>query len=412
MRRQTSIIPILLLAPALFAGDPAPVVVPRGPEFFLVPGDTSTGARAAIDDEGNFVGLFFNQFGGFVEARGGTLDGLLPPFFFGGGARRAGLAATGDGEFVISWSQLQGYRGPLVEDVFLRRYEVDGTPIGSQVAVSDLPTGTVGASTAIAMRPESFLVAWEHWTQAPSDIDIRGRVVPFAGSPAPSFPVNSWTTGKQSDPRLATAPDGSALVVWRASDCTPEDPSGGCVRARYLDASGVPPGPDFMINSETSGTQIRPDVATSGDGFVVVWRSADCGAECIRGRLVSAAGVPLGADFRVDEPGADFVDSPGIGVEAGGNFVVTWKRSVASDALAFGRAFDGTATPLTGEFQVNSDPSSEPYETDVAINAAGNFVVVWSDAYNLWGRLFDLNSEIFADGFESGDTTAWSTTVP
>ena len=75
--------------------------------------------------------------------------------------------------------------------------------------------------------------------------------------------------------------------------------------------------------------------------------------------------------------GTDVVDSPSVGAAGTGEFVVAWARWVASDALTFARAFSRSGDPLTGEFQVNSDPSSEPYETAAAMNDGGEFAVVF-----------------------------------
>ena len=54
----------------------------------------------------------------------------------------------------------------------------------------------------------------------------------------------------------------------------------------------------------------------------------------------------------------------------------------------------------------------------IAMNPAGEFVIVWqsegllegSYQYNIHGQRF--GTQVFADGFESGDTSAWSVTVP
>jgi hypothetical protein len=393
----------------LLAGDSPPIVVPLEDEVFLTGGGgTNIGARAAVDEEGNFLGLHFDQFSGFIAVRGGTPAGLEPAFGIGPLSWGAGLAALGDGEFVISWSEYQ-YPLGLLEHVFLRRYEVDGTPVGPEVQVTDEPIEAIAARTAVAVRPDSFFVAWEDWTDAPQDVAIRGRIVPFAGAPAASFPVSS-SAGQQTDPRLATQADGSALAVWSSDDCAPEDPSGGCIRARHFDPSGAPSGPAFTLNSETTDQQNRPAVAAAGDGFVAVWLSVDCGSNCVRGRRVDATGTPVGGDFRVDEAGGSA--GPGVGGRDSGSFVVAWRRVGGGDWLTYGRAFNASGAPLTGEFQVNTSTSSLTLDPDVAMNAAGGFVVVWSNDYELWSRRFELHDELFEDGFESGDTSAWSTTIP
>jgi len=401
----------VFLAATLFAAGAPPVVAPRGPEFYLMAGDTSHVTRVAMDQGGTFLGLFHNVFAGWVGARGGSADGLLPGFSVGPGARGANVAAVAAGEFVISWGQMQGYDTGY-EYVVMRPFTTDGTPTGPERAVSEGPTHNIGAATAIGSRPDAFLVIWEEWSPTPPiESELRGRFMPLSGAPAPSFQVNTWTTGSQTTPRLATSPDGSLLAVWRSSSCSPDDPSSGCIRARHFDRSGQPSGADFRVNSVTTNAQNSPDVAWVGGGYAVVWASYDCDPRCVRGRLVDAIGAVRGEDFLVDEAGGAAADSPGVAGVPSGDFVVTWDRSLAGDSLAFARAFGAEGLPQTPEFQVNSDTSSEPYETAVAMNDTGNFVVVWSDAYNMWGRSFDFNLDLFADGFESGDTSGWDSEV-
>ena len=44
------------------------------------------------------------------------------------------------------------------------------------------------------------------------------------------------------------------------------------------------------------------------------------------------------------------------------------------------------------------------------MSSEGDFVVVWSPV-NIWGQRF-AGPSTFTDGFESGDASAWSSTVP
>ncbi len=88
-----------------------------------------------------------------------------------------------------------------------------------------------------------------------------------------------------------------------------------------------------------------------------------------------------------------------------------------------GRRYASDGSTVGGEFQVNT------YTTDVqsrsgvvALGADGDFVVVWesegssgtdSSDRSVQGQRFRTPAPpIFADGFESGDTTAWTSTVP
>jgi len=73
-----------------------------------------------------------------------------------------------------------------------------------------------------------------------------------------------------------------------------------------------------------------------------------------------------------------------------------------------------------GEFQVNTYTTSYQENPAVALDAAGDFVVVWgsdgssgtdSSSYSIQGQRCQFGL-MFADGFESRDTSGWSRTIP
>jgi hypothetical protein len=68
-----------------------------------------------------------------------------------------------------------------------------------------------------------------------------------------------------------------------------------------------------------------------------------------------------------------------VSVDASGNFVVVW-RSEARDGAGngiFGQRYDGAGVPLGAEFRVNTYITGDQGEPSVAAEPFGNFVVVW-----------------------------------
>ncbi len=80
--------------------------------------------------------------------------------------------------------------------------------------------------------------------------------------------------------------------------------------------------------------------------------------------------------------------------------------------------------PVGVEFQANINTTGAQTAPDVAARVDGSFVVVWESDVSSQGSLGDDDDDwsvqvrrfaldrIFADGFEGGDTSAWSQTVP
>src|SRR5262245_21888515 len=85
----------------------------------------------------------------------------------------------------------------------------------------------------------------------------------------PEFRVNSYTTGLQDQPRVAGDTAGNFVVVWRGYG---PDASGAAILAQRYDSSGVTVGSEFRINTYTTGGQYDPFVASDPAGnFVVAW---------------------------------------------------------------------------------------------------------------------------------------------
>lgn len=166
-------------------------------------------------------------------------------------------------------------------------------------------------------------------------------------------------------------------------------------------AQKVPIGTDFQVNQQTYGYQgvwRGPDVTADAAGnFTVVWDGY--GYPNVGGRRFDSTGTPLGPDFHFGfEPSpypGDGVDDPAISANASGEFVVVW-QDVYAGYESYGMAaqrYDSTGTPLGTPFQVNTFETNGPRNPKVAVDSAGNFMVVWGQFYTdgpgISGQLFD-----------------------
>jgi len=188
------------------------------------------------------------------------------------------------------------------------------------------------------------------------------------------------------------------VVVWESYY---QDGSGWGIFARRLDSSFSPVGPDFQVNSATLGDQgsyySGPAVACDGTGgFVVVWPSTY--DNTVWGRRFDNLGIPAGTAFAVNtyndnnSPGYNNVD---VAMDPAGDFVVVWDSS-GQDGYGygvFGQRFTSSGAPAGTEFQVNTytyyDQGGPVRDADikVAMDSAGKFVVVWgSYGQDGWGE--------------------------
>ena len=87
----------------------------------------------------------------------------------------------------------------------------------------------------------------------------------------PEFRVNTETVDDQFSPSIASDSAGNFVVVWAGNL---QDGSGRGILGQRYDSSGAPLGPEFRVNSYTTGDQYGPVVAVSATGsFIVAWQS-------------------------------------------------------------------------------------------------------------------------------------------
>src|SRR5687767_8247546 len=149
----------------------------------------------------------------------------------------------------------------------------------------------------------------------------------LAANPAgPEFRVNSVTASDQFQPSVAADAEGNFVVAWRSFG---QDGSGSGVYARRYSAAGDAVGEEFRVNTFTTGIQSDPSVAVEPDGdFVIAWESlhqeGSSSSYEVYAQRYTAAGDPVGGEFRVNATTEDALLDPEVAVDADGDFVVTW----------------------------------------------------------------------------------------
>jgi hypothetical protein len=416
----------------------------------------------AMDADGDFVVTWMSSRPGSsdVFAQRYTADGAAAggEMHVSNPVRPAG-AATVDmnaaGDFVIAWRS--GLEGSSGYGIYARRYTSAGDPILDQLGVS-APPNNFPANPAIAVEANGdFVTAWDNSSQFGGATDILARkydrtppvlnrvtassvpvlpgqlfrypvrqvVVTFserlsslgANSGANSVinPAN-WrltrngvdfssritglsfsfnTSSRTYNAAVSFLPtlsfDGDYILTARE---TLQDFSGNALDGNF---DGIPGGdynlpftvhpivnidPEFRVNSHTTLGQTAPAVASDADGnFVVAWQSdgQDGSGNGIYAQRYNSAGTALGEEFRVNTFTDDQQISPAIAMNATGDFVIVW-QSLGQDESGFGiyaQRYSAAGAAVGEEFRVNSTTTHSQQAASVAIDGAGNFVVAW-----------------------------------
>ena len=238
----------------------------------------------------------------------------------------------------------------------------------------------------------------------PDTTELNGNPIQGGGGQAmlltDEFTVNGTTANTQetaSENRSAVAMDanGNSVVVWSSSG---QDGSGFGVYARRYNSVGAPIGPEFQVNTTTSGDQRYAVVDMNDSGaFVVAWVGPDGNGTGVFARRFDSAGNAVGDEFRVNTYTTNTQSHPVVGINQAGCFVVGW-NSYGQDGSGFGvyaQRYWSDGTKNGSEFRVANTTSGDQRRPSVVINQLGTIVFTWSSngqdgsGYGVYARAFD-----------------------
>jgi hypothetical protein len=238
--------------------------------------------------------------------------------------------------------------------------------------------------------------------------------------------VNTYTTGTQqandgASQGVALDSYGDYVVVWSSNG---EDGGGWGVYGQRYNSLGVALGGEFRVNTTTAGDQEQAVVAMDSVGdFVVVWASngQDGSGSGVYGQRYNSLGVAQGGEFRVNTTTANDQDWPSVAMDAAGDFVVVWE-SKGQDAGAslgvYGQRYNSLGVAQGGEFRVNTTTANDQASPCVAMDGSGNFVVVWESngqdggGWGVYGQRYNASGAAQGGEFRVNNTTAGDQRYP
>lgn len=296
-----------------------------------------------------------------------------------GDQKDAASATNAAGAMVLVWTSF-GQDGSI-EGIFARRYGVDGLPIGPEFLVNTYTTERQLRPSVAMDAAGNFVVAWDSLTQEGSSYGVYARRFSAAGAPlGPEFLVNSYTLDSQFHAAVGMDDDGDFVIAWMSFG---GDPSGYGVVAQRYNATGAPQGTEFGVNTYLENRQGDPVVAMDGAGnFVIAWTSTgqDGSGDGIHAQRYDAAGVKQGAEFRVNSFTTGSQKNVAIARDAGGNFVIAWESEGQDGSFGgiHAQRYSAAGVPQGAEFRVNAFTTGAQTNPSVSLDPAGNFVIAWT----------------------------------
>ena len=204
--------------------------------------------------------------------------------------------------------------------------------------------------------------------------------------------------------------DGDFVISWSSGDNQDGDSWG--IYAQRFNAAGVAQGVEILVNTTTTDEQHYSSVGMDAAGnFVVTWSSKNQDGDGwgVYAQRFDASGSALGGEFRVANTTAEDQLYSNVSVNSAGDFVITWssKNQDGDGWGVFAREYDAIGSAQGGEFQVNDSSGGDQQFSSVTMDASGNYVIVWSgeglgDTKGVYGQRY-LNASGLT--FSAGDGT-------
>ncbi|MEM7051035.1 MAG: hypothetical protein AAF604_15300 [Acidobacteriota bacterium] len=347
--------------------------------------------------------------------------------------------AADDGDFVVFSFAVDGAM-PQTLAVRIATYDESGQSLLSVPIIDNIPTApfpdVILAGTDVGIDDEGRVTVV--YTDIPPGgfAEIRGQRIDGATGNVidPSFLISP---PGRADPSVALLdPAGNRLVVTATN--LPQ------IVGNIVDTAGPSPvvSPEFTISTTAASFgNLLPEVAADPEGgdFLVVWEHLDDAPGDpvnVRGRRFDADGNPIGGDFVVNTTTVNAQGQPAVAYGPDGLSAVVWAgdSSVQGDELdVYLQVYDADGNPIGGETRANTVTSGVQDRPGVNFppqpddQGRPQVLVTWRDVGTADGgnprgtgstyRCFSIDgledpTAIFADGFESGDTSSWSDSRP
>ncbi len=334
--------------------------------------------------------------------------------------REPSIATLSDGSIVVIWrSDVQDGSS---SSVFGQRFDANGAKLGQEFQINSYATSDQSRPFVAALADGGFVSAWRSYGQDGSALGVFGQRFDAAGNKTGNeFQINTYTTGDQTEPWIASLSNGGFVVAWSSRG---QDGDLAGVYGQRYDATGMKVGGEFGINSHTIGEQANPSAAELSDGsLVVVWQSEgqDGSASSIYGQRFDANGTALSTEFRVNNVYTTGVQNvPSVAAMSGGGFVVVWPSDGqdGSSFGIFGQRYDNAGNTIGGEFQVNSYTTDSQHVPVAAGLADGGFIVSWrsfgqdGSDNGVYGRRYNSAGNSIGDEFRISDYSAGAQSNP
>ncbi len=217
------------------------------------------------------------------------------------------MASLGDGGFIVLW-QSDGEDGSGY-GIYAQRFNSSYATVGGETLINTTTAGSQQLPSVTGMTDGGYVVAWQGPTSTKENgDDIFVQRYDVNGTKIGGETIaNTYLANDQRAPAITALSDGGYVVVWISSG---QDGSLYGIYAQRFDASDHKIGDELQVNTTTVGLQTLPEVtALSDGGFVVTWEGNGTGDTAgIFQKVFSAASNLSPAQYLYGTAFADVLD--------------------------------------------------------------------------------------------------------
>ena len=342
---------------------------------------------------------------------------------------RPALASAPSGSYAVTWGD-ERYgntnRANGAGNIFGRIIGSNGVPITANFRVDDIVPNTyytdywVFFSSPLFLPSGRLVVVW-HVNGASGIAGIQSNDVyytAFDGTTGTRLAagvqlnkVGSATGGPATRPNVAFRPPSTFLAVYEYSK------NGNNIGGTLVDInSGAQNGDAFEMSDNAFNSRIYPHVASNGNYSVVVWTDGrtdtqvgDVYSERIVGNALASTNVKVN-----DDPAGGYNQYARVAMDAQGNYVVVWidTRSNSGGDL-YAQRFDAQGNRIGANFKLTKSNSKfHEYPPGISMKSDGSFVVAWADSVKQVGKNWGIKTRFFGSAGQPLSDVIEVTTAP
>ncbi len=322
------------------------------------------------------------------------------------------MSKTGDLILVVWQDERRGAANP---DIYGQYFDPSLAAIGTNFKIHSESGSAAQSTPAIAATSDGgFVVVWEDDRDGRPTIYWRGfDSLRVAKGDEKSVDI---TQGKNQYFAAVSADSvGYFTVVWLQ-----DDDGDNNIYARKFANSGQEQYAGFRVNTDTGDQTLQwsPEVASANDGStLIVWEDKRNGNSDVYGQRMKADGSKQAGNFKVNDiAGSSIQWRPSVAAKAG-RFITCWEDYRQQPNTVYAKWFDASLLELAPELRVDEsgEQGSREYPT-IALNQKGECLFAWQDSransWDIYARRFDANQVAQETFTLSADTADGDQTRP